>query len=84
MPEVLKDVFLTGQCVYMEDLKNIVSRKANEARVVPPPPPIASFSYPHPPCVSGWQQYLEGNPDSEFVTVLLEGISNAFMMGTQQ
>ena len=76
-PEALEDVFQAGRYVYMEDLKMIASRKPKEALVVPP-----QLQAIHTPLrLSSWQQYLEGHPDSEFVTFLLEGISNGFRIG---
>ena len=77
MPEALEDVFQAGRYVRMEDLKIIASRKPKEALVVPP-----QLQVIHTPLhLSSWQQYLQGHPDSEFVTFLLEDISSCFRIG---
>ena len=79
MPEALEDVFQAGRYVYMEDLRIIASRKPKDALVVPPPLQLQPIHIPLR--LSSWQQYLQGHPDSEFVTFLLEGISSGFRIG---
>ena len=72
--ETLEDVFQAGWYVYMEDLKTMASRKLKEARLLP-----LQLQPIHIPLrVSNWQHDMSGHPDSEFVTYLLDGITNGF------